>query len=425
MKFVRRGKSLFLRKRVPVRYVRIETRGIVHISLHTDSEAIAAQKAPRVWSEMIDAWEAKLKGETGTAADLFAAARDLAHLRGYRYLPASAIARLPISEILDRTEAAMQSGKPGQPDDLETRALLGLVPEPALTVTAALHEYWTAAEDRKRGKSADQIRRWQNPRKKAVANFVKAVGDRPLADISAQDMRDFRAWWVRKVEDDDLTPNSANKDFTHLKDMLASVVEAMNLSLDLPLKSLKQLKDDEKRTRPPFSVDWIRDRLLAPGALDGMNVEARCILLGMVNTGCRPSELQNLTAAQIRLDDPVPHLSIEGVGRTLKSRNARRRIPLVGISLAAFEQCPDGFPRYRDKPGLSATINSYLRENGLCETEAHTLYCLRHSFEDRMIAAGVDPRIRADLFGHALDRERYGAGASLQQARDILQAFAL
>ena len=299
------------------------------------------------------------------------------------------------------------------------------MPEPPLTVSKALEEYWTAAADRTRGKSADQIRRWENPRKKAVANFVKAVGDIALADIGAQEMRDFRAWWVRKVEDDDLTPNSANKDFTHLKDVLGSVIEAMHLTIDLPLRSLKMLKDDEARTRPPFSVAWIRDKLLAPGALAGLNPEARAILLGMVNTGCRPSELQNLTRAQIRLGDPVPHLSIEGVGRTLKSRNAKRRIPLVGISLAAFQSCPDGFPRYRDKPGLSATVNKYLRENGLCETEGHTLYCLRHSFEDRMIAANVDPRIRADLFGHALDRERYGAGASLEQTRDILQAFAL
>lgn len=133
---------------------------------------------------------------------------------------------------------------------------------------------------------------------------------------------------------------------------------------------------------------------MAPGALDGLNVEARTILLGMVNAGCWPSELQSLTRAQIWLEDAVPHLSIEGVDRTLKSRNAKRRIPLTGISLAAFTQCPDGFPRYKDKPGLSATINKYLRENGLCETKAQTLYCLRHSVEDRMNAAKVDPRIR-------------------------------
>lgn len=63
------------------------------------------------------------------------------------------------------------------PDQREADALLGLVPEPPLTVSKAHEEYWTAAADRTRGKSADKIRRWENPRKKAVANFIKAVGD--------------------------------------------------------------------------------------------------------------------------------------------------------------------------------------------------------------------------------------------------------
>ena len=66
-----------------------------------------------------------------------------------------------------------------------------------------------------------------------------------------------------------------------------------------------------------------------------------------------------------------------------------------------------------------------MRENGLFETPDHVLYSLRHSFEDRMLAAGVDERIRRDIFGHRLDRERYGAGATLEHKRDILQAIAL
>lgn len=267
-----------------------------------------------------------------------------------------------------------QQREGGVPDHREADALLGLVPEPPLTVSKALEEYWTAAADRTRGKSADQIRRWENPRKKAVANFIKAVGDVALADIGAQEMRDFRAWWVRKVEDDDLTPNSANKDFTHLKDVLGSVIEAMHLTIDLPLRSLKMLKDDEARTRPPFSVAWIRDKLLAPGALDGLNLEARAILLGMVNTGCRPSELQNLTRAQIRLDDPVPHLSIEGVGRTLKSRNAKRRIPLVGVSLGRVPVVPGWVPALSGQAGpVSDGQQIPARERALRDGRPHPL----------------------------------------------------
>ena len=54
--------------------------------------------------------------------------------------------------------------------------------------------------------------------------------------------------------------------------------------------------------------------------------------------------------------------------RTLTA--ARRVIPLAGVSLEAFRECPEGFPRYADNPTLSATVNNYLRENGLPETPA-------------------------------------------------------
>ena len=87
---------------------------------------------------------------------------------------------------------------------------------------------------------------------------------------------------------------------------------------------------------------------------------------------------------------------------------------------------PEGFPRYRDSSAsLSATVNKFLRENGLMESPDHVLYSLRHSFEDRMLATGIDDRIRRDLFGHRLMRERYGDGASLEQKQALLQAAAL
>ncbi|MEI4235112.1 tyrosine-type recombinase/integrase, partial [Roseovarius sp. D22-M7] len=149
-------------------------------------------------------------------------------------------------------------------------------------------------------------------------------------------------------------------------------------------------------------------------------------LLAMVKTGARPSELAALTADQIRLTANVPHVSIEPVGRQLKSANARRVIPLCGVSREAMREFPDGFPRYRrSAASLSATVNKYLRGAGLLETSGHTLYGLRHSFEDRMLAAGVDERIRRDLMGHALNRERYGKGASLLNLQALIQETAL
>jgi integrase len=70
-------------------------------------------------------------------------------------------------------------------------------------------------------------------------------------------------------------------------------------------------------------------------------------------------------------------------------------------------------------------VNKYLRENGLLETPAHSLYGLRHSFEDRMIAAHVDERVRRDLVGHAYNRERYGKGADLKHLHKVVSSVAL
>ncbi|MCF6344691.1 MAG: hypothetical protein L3J15_08490 [Devosiaceae bacterium] len=50
---------------------------------------------------------------------------------------------------------------------------------------------------------------------------------------------------------------------------------------------------------------------------------------------------------------------------------------------------------------------------------------LRHAFEDRMIAANIDDRIRRDLFGHTLNRERYGKGAMLKHLHQCVQSVAL
>jgi integrase len=423
MNIMKRGNTFHLRKRVPRRYQSVEERESVWVSLHTDSESIAKTKAPIAWQHLVEAWEARMAGDTADAERRFEAAKELAAVRGFRYLPVAKVAELPREEVLARIEAAR--GRDGEPDLREAAAVLGAVPEPQITVTRALDLYWGLAADKTIGKSKDQMRRWKNPRTKAVRNFVAVVGDKALLDITTDDMLDFRDWWMDKLELDGLTPNSANKDLIHLSDVLKTINRMKRLGLVLPLSDLG-FKEGEAKKRPPFSDAWIRAKLLKPGALDGLNKDARCILLGMINTGYRPSEAAALTVAEIRLDVDVPHISLEPVGLQMKSRNARRVIPLVGVSLDAFKECPNGFPEYRNSSAtLSGTVNKFLRANGLMETPEHTFYGLRHSFEDRLLAVGIDERIRCDLFGHALKRERYGKGATLAHVRGLIQQVAL
>lgn len=421
MSIAKRGRLYHLRRRVPRRYRGVEPRETVWISLHTDSEMLATNKADRAWSQMIEAWEARLAGNSEDAETRYKAARDLARARGFRYLDAGNVAKLPVEDVVARVEAIPAPAK--QPDPVEAAALLGTVPEPRITVTKALQLYWTLAREKTFGKSEDQLRRWEAPRKKAVKNFVAVVGDKEIANITRDDMLDFRQHWLDRIEAGEVTANSANKDLIHLGDVLKTVNTMKRLGLSLPLGELS-FKEGEARTRPPFSEDWIRTRLLAPRALEGLNGEARGLLLGMVNTGYRPSEGTALTADTIRLDHNVPHISIEPTGRQLKSQYARRMIPLTGVSLEAFKEFPEGFPRYRDSATLSATVNKFLRGKGMLETPRHSFYSLRHSFEDRMLAAGIDDRIRRDLFGHRLDRERYGKGASLEHVAELVARIA-
>jgi integrase len=248
----------------------------------------------------------------------------------------------------------------------------------------------------------------------------------PIDEITRDDLLDFRDWWYERLAADTHSAGSANKDIGHLSGVLKLVNTKKRLGLDLgQLLSELTFPEGAQNRRPPFSTGWIETSILAKDALSGLNKEARCVLLAMINTGARPLELTTLNANTIDLFSKVPSISVRPDGRDTKSPNAVRTLPLLGVSLDAMRECPDGFPRYFDKPGLSATINKYLGEHGLKETTEHTLYCLRHSFEDRMLEAGIDVRIRKDLMGHSKGGVVYGKGASLSHAAGLLAPIAL
>ena len=179
---IRRGSNFYLRKRVPKRYAAIEPRAAVWISMHTDSETVARTKAPIAWQHLVDGWEARLAGNSDDDEERFPAARSLAAARGFRYMTADQVAKLPKEERLARIEAIPLHGN--EPDHPTAAAMLGGVGEPAITVTRALELFWSLAADRALGKSEDQLRRWKNPRKKAIANFVDVIGDKAIGDIT-------------------------------------------------------------------------------------------------------------------------------------------------------------------------------------------------------------------------------------------------
>jgi integrase len=429
MALLLRGSTYHLRKRVPLRYRPVEVREHVAVSLHTDSQRLAVRKADEIWAQLIDGWEMALRGDKGGAQARYEAAKHIAAQRGFSFIPAPALANASLEDIVKRA-LAVPANRDGSANQRIGDALLGGVKEPAIQIEKALEVFWEQAADRERGKSPDQIRKWRNPKTKALKNLVSQIGNKEISAISRADMVKFRDWWRDRLKAENLVANSANKDLIHIGHVLRTANARLGLGLEDHLdKILKghSFKDDrgDERDRPPFSDGWIREVLLKDGALDGLNIEARCILVGMVNTGARPSEIAGLLPDHIRLETAVPHISIEPVGRQLKNPQSKRVIPLTGISLKAFQDCPNGFPTYRGKDTASATINKFMRENGLMESDQHVLYSLRHAFEDRMIAGEFDDRMRRQLFGHKLNREKYGKGPSLELMHEKLKAIAI
>ncbi|MGY3690570.1 integrase [Bradyrhizobium sp. USDA 3240] len=206
--------------------------------------------------------------------------------------------------------------------------------------------------------------------------------------------------------------------------MLKEINVRRRLNIPDIFKGLR-LKGEVERSRMPFEAEFIQKRLLARGALDGLNEDARLVFYVVADTGLRPSEVVNLQEEAIVLKGAIPHVKILPDGRRLKTTDAQREIPLVGVALAAMEKWPQGFPRYRDKSSnLSATLNKYLFEHGLRPSKDHTVYSLRHSFKDRLIAAEAPDSLIDSLMGHKTYKPKYSKGPSLELKLKYLQRIA-
>lgn len=244
---------------MPRRYAKVADSAYVHLSLSTDSLDLARAKEGLLWAELVQMWEARLDGESGEAARRYEAARNIAKTKRLRYRPAETVAGMPVDQILDRIEAI--SERRGEPVVAEGAALLGAVRPPPMTISAALEAYWSIARDKVLDKSPDQVRRWRNPIKKAIGNLIEVLGDMEIAQITADDMLDFRDWWLDRIEAEHLTPNSANKDFTYVAVVLKRVAEAKRLGFVPPVTGLR-IAEGRTNTRLPFSDDFIRNKLL-------------------------------------------------------------------------------------------------------------------------------------------------------------------
>jgi integrase len=306
---------------------------------------------------------------------------------------------LPPEQRLDRIETLVARGATN--DTGARAALLGTVKRPAFPLSKLFEEYEAMTKDEVRDFSPNQLRVWRNSRMRAVENFVSVVDDKPVNELTVDDAIDYSEWWRDRVINDDVAVKSANKGIGQLSRMLKDVSIRRRFTIPEIFKGLR-LRGQTERSRMPFETEFIQHKLLATGALDALNEDARYVLYVMAETGMRPSEVVNLQEDAIRLDAKIPYVKVQPDGRRLKTEDSEREIPLVGVALAAMKLRPQGFPRYRDKSSsLSATVNKFLHVNGLRPTKDHSVYSLRHSFKDRLVAAEAPDSLIDNLMGQS------------------------
>jgi len=351
---------------------------------------------------------------------------------GFTFHSASDLERPEAFEdLMERVRQLLASGR----EEL-AEPLLGAVDTPRTVISEAFKLYCDEiVADELVGKSKAQRDQWKKVKQRAVNNFVGLVSDKAMVDISRDDATKVYRHWLSRIAPKEgaptAAPNSGNRDIGNLRVLYEAYFKHMGDSeRKNPFNGLS-FSMKIKKSRPPIPTEWIRTNILKVDVLAGLNEEARGILLIMIETGARPSEIANLEPTAIRLSHRVPHLAIEpredpDDPREIKTASSRRDVPLVGVALAAAQRHKAGFPRYRDRENdLSAALNKYLRENKLFPTPRHTLYSFRHSFEDRMKDAGIEDELRRLLMGHTVDRPKYGSGGSLEWRQAELKKIAL
>jgi len=413
---LKRKNHFYYNRNVPSIYRDLDPRGNIRIALNSTCRRIALRKAIALDDEVEAYWQSLLtEGQTHDVVR-FGKIVHIARQIGFTYKPIQEVAALPLQELIGRI-LALQDSTPKQ-----VEAVLGGKEQSDLKLDQTLERYWNLTKDRILDKSPNQIRKWCNPRIKAVENFIAVVGNKRLKDLTRSDTIAFRDWWIERIENENKNPESANKDFIHLKDVLEVVSEHEGIGLDIALLFRKiKLKTSFKQTRLPFITEQIRD-ILESKKLLNMNEEGRWFLYAAAETGARPTEIVGLLPEDIILGADIPHISIKNrKNRLLKTPHSERVIPLVGYALDAFKAMPNGFPKYRDKPdNMTNAVNKFLRENGLMPSERHSVYSFRHSFQDRILGVNAPDRVQAELMGHKFHRPKYGNGASLELKREWL-----
>jgi integrase len=418
--------------RVPARYSSIEKRSELHRSLKTGDRKEADARLAVVERQILAELDEKLAGRKIGSRSHFEAIAELSVSRGFGYKTAEELADGDLSDLMQRI--AYLKAKDDKPGSAHSVSMLGGIERPKLTISEVAASMSERFPLEVKNKTPRQKKTWENRWKRPVKKIVAIAGHDPIfGDVTRRTAVALRDELQDRVVEGTMNGGSAQKEFQLLNAMWDRFHKSLGIDAeDVPRSPFRGLgdgmarNDDEKR-KLEVPIDWIRDKILAQGAMKDVDPAIRDIVFTIIETGCRQSEITDASPALIKLNEPIPYLEISMVSdkefaREIKNKQSKRKVPLVGVALDAMRRNPDGFPKYRGTGTFSGEANAALRKVGLLP-DGVTIGGLRHSFETRMSNAGVRMDDAGEMMGHSVKRirgrEHYGDEMPLEEKKTI------
>jgi len=351
--------------------------------------------------------------------------------QGFAYRPLTEIiADGSAQDILSRLQAISGLAKTNDAS-FAIDALLGDPVFPKLRIRQALNWHFYQNRAKLTRLSTPQRKIWKYVRQRAVRTFIDLHGDMEVDQIKRIHAQDHFSSWSRKIASGGKAAKSVatvNSEMRAMSQILSSAGQISGaIGLDDPYRSLRFERRRLLR-REPLSVHKIHTKMLGKGCLSSLNLEARCALYVLIETGCHLSEVATLRADDVCLNANPPFLRIrvkpgtQGVCPDATSRV----VPLVGIALRAMKTRPSGFDRYRHRPAvLSSTLLAGLRREGALTGKNEHVSSLRLSYADRLRHGGVEKDLASRILGKVADHWLYARNDNIAKMHEHMLRIAL
>ncbi|MDI9776939.1 tyrosine-type recombinase/integrase [Pseudomonas putida] len=255
--------------------------------------------------------------------------------------------------------------------------------------------------------------------RRVMDGLTKVIGDKPFEAVTRADAGTFVDAELARGA----VTTSIRRRLSTIIAVFAQYPREHEIAKSNPFSGLKIVGEGkDTKERVPFSPEALTKTVALCKDVDD---EPRWITAMIVDTGARLAEIVGLAMTDIVLDAEVPHIVIqEHPWRSLKNKDSKRVVPLVGASLWAARRAIQNalpgakfvFAKYTSENGCkatsaSATIAKWLRSRGI----EHTAHELRHTMADRLREVQCPEDIRKTIGGWASAdvASRYGKGYSL------------